>query len=160
MSETNSYDEIYQYLPHSKDHNHADHEEGEKQEKGAQREYESLKKYQSRTSQMKILTSKPSKTVIPLFLIFHVCWIIFVPDDYVDFSIALRIFHWWMFQKMLMPKCRRLNFLEPWKVVSARFLFNAPSEIGRLFFSAASPWTQPSSNICTCLFEDLSDDHV
>ena len=121
---------------------------------------EYLVTHQRRTSQMKILTSKPSKTVIPLFLIFHVCWIIFVPDDYVDFSTALRIFHWWMFQKMFMPKCRRLNFLEPWKVVSARVLFNAPSEIGRLFFSAASPWTQPSSNICTCLFEDLSDDHV
>ena len=58
--------------------------------------------------------------------------------------------------KMLIPKCRRLNFLEPWKVVSALVLFNAPSEIGRLFFSAASPWTQPSSNICTRLFEDLS----
>ena len=64
------------------------------------------------------------------------------------------------FKKMLIPKCRRLNFLEPWKVVSALVLLNAPSEIGRLFFFAASPWTQPSSNICTCLFEDLSDDHV
>ena len=42
---TDSYDEIYQYLPHSKDHNHADHEEGEKQEKGAQREDEGLRKY-------------------------------------------------------------------------------------------------------------------
>ena len=45
MFKADSYDEIYQYLPQRKDHNHADHEEGEKQEKGAQREYESLRKY-------------------------------------------------------------------------------------------------------------------
>ena len=56
MFETNSIDEIYQYLPHSKDHNHADHEEGEKQDKGAQREDEGLRKYsilgQSTTTQV------------------------------------------------------------------------------------------------------------
>ena len=99
MFETDSYDEIYQYLPHSKDHNHADHEEGEKREKGAQREDEGLRKYwilgQSRTTQVGWRNSPP-KLPNQSFLCssyFMCCWIIFVHDDFVDFSKARAIFY-------------------------------------------------------------------
>ena len=90
---------ISMYLPHSKDHNHADHEEGEKREKGAQREDEGLRKYwilgQSRTTQVGWRNS-PLKLPNQSFLCssYFMCrWIIFVHDDFVDFSKARTIFH-------------------------------------------------------------------